>query len=267
MPGTTPSRVTQRREQHIDRRAAARLLLIEGAAFGAYLVILMLIFPPGTGMNVAVLIAPFLIWTQLATTLRDEYGYQPRGREQRLRSTVVIIVLLMVCGALLTVFLDIDLPSWARPLPGVLSFVLYAVLAWDEYRRASVEAIRRGRTPFTRAVRVQTIGIGVVLGVIIASAASPALIAAIATAAVMIALAAWLLTTALTGGSTAATAWGVFHWICFAAAGAVVAVLLLLMQYSTLPLTAVGYVLGALIAIAFVVGALVVGALREAEDV
>lgn len=255
------ARVAQRREQHIDRRAAARLLLIEGAAFGVYLVALMLIFPPDASMNVAVLIVPFLIWTQLASTLRDEYGYQRRGREQRLRTIVVIIVLVMVLGALAAVFAGVDIPPGVRPLPGVLSFGLYGVLAWDERRRATSAPIRRERTPFTRSVRVTTIAIGIALGAVIGSAASTALIAAAVMAAVMLALAVWLLTAVVTGGSAVATAWGAFHWTCFAIAGGTVVVLLLFMQYSTLPLTIVGYVLGGLIALAFVVGAL-----REPES-
>lgn len=250
------ARVTQRREQFIDRRAAARLLLAEGAAFGVYLVALMFAFPPATGLNIAVLIVPFLIWTQLVMTLREEYGYQRRGREQRLRTVVVLMIAVMVIGALATVFLQVDIPWGVRLIPGVVSFALYALLARSEWRHATSEAIRRARTPFTRTVRITTIGIGIGLGIAVGSVATEALIAAVAMMIVMIALAAWLLTATIAGGTAVATTWGAFHWICFALAGAMTVALVLLAQYSSLPLTIVGYVAGGLIALAFVIGAL-----------
>ncbi|MDQ0613129.1 peptidoglycan/LPS O-acetylase OafA/YrhL [Microbacterium sp. W4I4] len=250
------ARVAQRREQFIDRRAAARLLLVEGAAFGVYLVALMFAFPPGTGLNIVVLIVPFLIWTQLVITLREEYGYQRRGREQRLRTAVVIIIAVMVVGALATLFLQADLPWGVRLLPGVLSFALYALLARSEWRHAASESIGRERTPFTRTVRVTTIGIGVALGISVASVATTALVAAIAMVVVMIALSAWLLTATITGGTAVATAWGAFHWVCFAVAGSTTVALVLLLQFTSLSLSIPGYIAGGLIALAFVVGAL-----------
>lgn len=249
-------RVEQRREEHIDRRAAARLLLIEGAAFGVYLITLMLCFPPAADLNIAVLIAPFLIWTQLVATLREEYGYQRRGREQRLRSAVVLILLVMVVGALGTLFLGVEVPLAARLLPGVLAFLLYGTLAWDERRRATAGALVRERTPFTRTVRVTTIAIGIGLGAMVACVASPALVAAIVMMLVLLALTAWLLSSAVAGGTAVATAWGAFHWTCFAVSGLLVVALLMLAQFTTLPLEAAGYVAGSAIALGFVVGAL-----------
>ena len=250
------ARVTQRREQFIDRRAAARLLLAEGAAFGVYLVALMFAFPPAAGLNTVVLIVPFLIWTQLVITLREEYGYQRRGREQRLRTVVVIIIAVMVIGAVATLFLQVDLPWGIRLLPGVVSFALYALLARSEWRHATTESIGRERTPFTRTVRFTTIGIGVALGITVSSAAATDLVAAIAMVVVMIALSAWLLTATITRGTAVATAWGAFHWICFAVAGSVTVGLVLLLQFTSLPLTIPGCIAGGLIALAFVVGAL-----------
>lgn len=250
------ARVAQRREQYIDRRAAARLLLAEGVAFGVYLIALMLAFPPASGTNVAVLIVPFLIWTQLVITLREEYGYQRRGREDRLRTVVVIIIVVVVVGALATVFLQVEIPWGLRLVPGVVSFALYALLAWSEWRRATEESIRRERTPFTRTVRVTTIGIGIILGIALGTVASEALIAAIVMMVGVIAVAAWLLTATITGGTAVATAWGAFHWICFAIAGMSTVALVLLLQYTSLPLAVPGYIAGGLIALAFVIGAL-----------
>lgn len=250
------ARVAKRREQFIDRRAAARLLLAEGAAFGVYLIALMFAFPPAAGLNAVVLIVPFLIWTQLVITLREEYGYQRRGREQRLRTMVVIIIAVMVIGALTTLFLHVDLPWGVRLLPGVVSFALYALLARSEWRQATSESVGRERTPFTRTVRVTTIGIGVALGISVTSVATTALAAAIAMVVVMIALSAWLLTATITGGTAVATAWGVFHWVCFALAGSTTVVLVLLLQFTSLPLAIPGYVAGGLIALVFVIGAL-----------
>src|SRR5690606_15896058 len=250
------ARVAQRREQFIDRRAAARLLLAEGVAFGVYLIALMFAFPPTTGLNIAVLIVPFLIWTQLVITLREEYGYQRRGREQRLRTVVVILIAVMVIGALTTLFLQVDVPWGIRLLPGVVSFALYALLARSEWRHATTESIGRERTPFTRTVRVTTIGIGVALRISVARVAPTALVAIIAMMIVMIALSAWLLTATITRGTAVATAWGVFHWVCFALAGSTTVVLVMLLQFTSLPLAIPGYIAGGLIALSFVVGAL-----------
>jgi MFS family permease len=249
------TRVAQRREERIDRRAAARLLLIDGAVFGVYLITLMLCFTPSGDLNVMVILVPFLIWTQLAATLREEYGYQRRGREQRLRTAVVLIILVMLVGGLTAAFLDLGIPFWLRVLPGILSFLMYGALAWDEWRRAAAVTTPRIRTPFTRAVRVTTIVMGVALGATIGSVASTALVAAVVVVLVMLALAAWMLTSLVAGGSPLATAWGVFHWTCFALSGAVVVALVLVGQFTDVPLETTGYVAGGAIALAFVIGA------------
>lgn len=250
------ARVTERRERFIDRRAAARLLLVEGAMFGIYLIALMFAFLPTAGANIVVIIVPFLIWTQLANELRGEYGYQRRGSEQRLRTAVVIIVAVMAIGALATLFLEIEIPWGVRLVPGVVSFLLYALLARSEWRRATAKPIGRERAPFTRTVRITTISIGVVLGLTLASTGSTSLGAAIAMMLVMLALVVWLITVLFTGGGGVATAWGAFLWTCFGIAGAMIILLVMLLQYSNLSLTIVGYVVGALIALAFVIGAL-----------
>lgn len=249
-------RVTRRREQRIDRRAASRLLLVEGAVFAVYLSALMFAFPPADG-NIIVIITPFLIWTQLVLTLREEYGYQRRGREQRLRAVVVAILVVMVIGSLTTLYFGMDIPPMVRLAPGLVAFLLYAILAWDERRRAMPGSRRRRqRTAFDRSARLTTAGIGIGLGAIISCVASPsALVANVVNLVVMLALAGWLLSATVTGGARVATAWGVYQWSCFAAGGAVVVSLLLLGQFTGIALAAAGYAAGAAVALAFVAGA------------
>jgi len=250
------ARVAQRREQHIDRRAAARLLLAEGITFAIYLIVLMLVFPPAEGVNIIVIVAPFIVWTQLVTMLREEYGYQRRGREQRMRTAVMLILLAVVIGSLGTLMLGVDIPVALRFAPGVLCFVLYGLLAWGEWRHATAERIVRKRAPFDRGARLTTACIGIAVGAIVACVATPsALIANVVNLLVMLALVVWLSASMLTQGSQIAVAWGPFLWSCLALSGAVIVALLLLAQFTSVPLTSWGYVAGGAIALAFVLGA------------
>lgn len=249
------ARVAKRREALIDRRGAARLLLIEGVAFAVYLVALMLSFPPTDRVNVIALVAPFLIWTQLATTLREEYGFQRRGREQRLRMTVVVLLVVVVVGSLAAFSLGLDIPIPARLVPALLSLLLFGILAADERRRAAPERASRQRARFDRRVGVETIGIGMAVGAMTACVATPSpIVANVANLVVMLALVAWLLAATGAGGSRAAAAWGGFHWSCFASAGGILVALVLLAQFTALPLAAAGYTAGAVVALAFVLG-------------
>ena len=250
------ARVAQRREQHIDRRAAARLLLAEGITFAIYLIVLMLVFPPAEGVNIIVIVAPFIVWTQLVTMLREEYGYQRRGREQRMRTAVMLILLAVVIGSLGTLMLGVDIPVALRFAPGVLCFVLYGLLAWGEWRHATAERIVRKRAPFDRGARLTTACIGIAVGAIVACVATPsALIANVVNLLAMLALVVWLSASMLTRGSQVALAWGPFLWSCLALSGAVIVALLLLAQFTSVPLTIWGYVAGGAIALAFVLGA------------
>ncbi|GAA3925832.1 hypothetical protein [Microbacterium soli] len=251
------ARVTERRETWIDRRAAARLMLAEGVGLGVYLVVLMLVFAPAEGSNVAMLLVPFLIWTRLAMTLREEYGYQRRGREQRARTIAVIIIVVMIVGALSTLVLDVDIPFAVRFIPGVTTFGLFGALAWGEWRRASGESVSRTPPSLDRSSRLVTIGIGLGLGATIPCITAPGeIVSLLVSMAVMLALVVWMLVETAGAGSHVALAWGPYLWGCFVAAAVVTVVLLVLVQFTVLPLLVPGLLAGAVIAAAFAAGAL-----------
>lgn len=250
------ARVARRREAMIDRRGAARLLLVEGAAFSTYLIALMFCFPPTDRVNVIALGAPFILWTQLASALREEYGYQRRGREQRLRTAVVALLVVMAVGSLTVLTLGIDIPTAVRLAPAALALVLFGILAVDEGRRAPSERGPRQRIPFDRAIRIETMCIGLAMGIMIACVATPsAIVAHIANLVVMLALVAWLFSATSAGGSRTAAAWGAFHWSCLAIGGAILVALALTAQFTTLPLAAAACAAGAVVTAAFALGA------------
>lgn len=257
------ARVAQRREALIDRRGAARLLVIEGAAFSTYLIALMLCFPPTDRVNIIALVAPFILWTQLASALREEYGYQRRGREQRLRTAVVVLLVVMVVGSLAALALGVDIPIAVRLAPAALALVLFGILAVDEGRRAPSERAPRQRIPFDRAVRIETMCIGLAMGVMIACVATPsAIVAHVANLVVMLALVAWLLSPMGAGGSRIAAAWGAFHWSCLASGGVILVALALMAQFTALPLAVAACTAGAVVTAAFALGA----ALEQRHD-
>ncbi|MFD5214590.1 hypothetical protein [Microbacterium sp. NPDC058345] len=200
--------------------------------------------------------APLLIWTQLAATLNDEYGYRRRGRDQRARTAVVALILTVMVGALALLVVGVDVPLAARLVPGALAFAVFGALSWDEWRRATSEPVERARQPFDLGARLTTAGIGAALAATaVCVTATDELLAAVVTLLVMLAITVWLTVSIATGGNRVALSWGPLLWTAFAAASASIVILLILARFTDLPLWSAGSVAGVLIALVFAIAA------------
>ncbi|MFD5225190.1 hypothetical protein ACFWHT_06140 [Microbacterium sp. NPDC058342] len=250
--------VAQRREERIDRRSAARLFAVEGVGLAVYTTVLFLVMPDG-GVAVLALMSPMLIWSILAGSLHETYGYRRRGREQRVRGIVAAVLIACIVGGLALLVSGVELPLALRLVPGALALIAYAAVAVGEWRRGVArEALVSVRAPFDRATRIVTACIGVALGVAIASAGAPSTgLAWLSSLPVMLGLALWSAMVAAGTAPAVAPAWGPAAWTAFAAACVATVALTLLSAFTATALAVPGIVAGAVIAAGFGVIALV----------
>ncbi|WP_309129293.1 hypothetical protein [Microbacterium sp.] len=245
--------VAMRREERLDRRGAARLFAIEGVALAVYSTVLMFVMP-GDGVGVMALLPSMLIWAMLAGSLHEAYGYRRRGREQRVRGTVAIFLMACVVGALGLLLAGVELPTWARLVPGAFALAAFGYVAVGEWRRSAARVgVSADRAPFDRATRVVTGGIGVALGIAVAGVGSPdAAVVWLGYLVVMLALVVWSVMATAGAAPEVAVAWGPRTWGAFACASAVTVLLILLDSRTSLPLAAASAASGLVIGVVFV---------------
>ncbi|WDH79976.1 hypothetical protein PTQ19_05935 [Microbacterium esteraromaticum] len=251
--------VAQRRAAHIDRRATARMLLLDGVVLAVWGSVLLLGFPRNFSGSMPLLVS-LLIWTVLSGSLRDRYGYLPRGREAGARTAVMLIMLVMFFGAIAAIIVGVGVPPWGRLLPGAVALILFTVLAVEEWRRdVPARKVTRQRAPFDRPTRVVTAAIGVALGGLTALSGAEAAAEALAYlvyGVFMFGLVVWNVKVMSGTAPAVGAAWGPSAWTLYGAGNATLAVLIVLDQIGHPVNVVVRVVLGALVAVGFVLIAL-----------
>lgn len=249
------TRVTQRREQYIDRRAAAKLLAVEGVVVAVYLTLMMHAF---RAPDMVLLVLPVLIWTSLVESLREDFGYQSRGREQRWRTVLVLAFVALCIAGFWLVLAGADLPLWALLAPGLCGLAMCWVFAFREWRLAvpGVSTARR-LAPFDRATRLITALIGILLGASIAAVSSGLATAIwLGYALAMLGLIVWFSMVRAGTAPSVGSAWGPLLWGLYGASSAALAAMFGLTILGVPPEPPVPLVVGAAVAVAFVAVAL-----------
>lgn len=249
--------VAQRRAAHIDRRATARMLLLDGVVFALGTTVLLFLFPLSLSAAMPLMLT-LLSWSVLAGSLRDRYGYLPRGREARVRTAVMLTLLVAVFGVIAAVLAGVEITAWVRVLPGAVGLILFTVLAVQEWRRdVPARKVTRQRAPFDRPTRVVTAAIGLAFGgsVVLVGAEWEAL-AYLVYAVVMCGFVIWSVKVMSGTAPAVGAAWGPRAWSLYTAS-AITLVVLMMLEYLGHPVgLVVRVVLGALVAVGFVLIAL-----------
>lgn len=254
--------VVQRREALIDRRRMARLACVEAVVLAVYLTVMLFSFGTSIGSSFVVLVALFLLWLQFATELRESYGGQPRlsGTAQRLYVVFGLVGVAAVVGGVWLQIAGIDVPVFARFLPGVFLLGVFGGRALYELRRAP-QALLDEREPFTLGARWSTAALGVIigLGIWVAASHEPMFVTAFAPI-VMVALLGWSLVAYATDKLPALGAiWQWPQWSAFAISGAALIAVMLLSLHTEVITTALAAALAVGAALLIIVTAVTGG--------
>lgn len=250
--------VGQRREERVDRRALARVSLIESFVLAGYLTTMMFGFgTPAASSSFIVLVGLLLLWVQLTGELRESYGFQPRLRFQQGWGRIVVLVIIagIVLSGVALQLGGLTMPSTLRFVPGVLVIAVFGTIALRDLRRAGPASPSRSRAPLSASARVATAIIGVAVGVTIwVTATADALVVSWFAMVMMFGVLGWWIAMQVSTRLPALGAsWRWPHWGAFLVGWGVLAVLVLLRPHAgvvPVPIAAVAAVAVAAVSVA-----------------
>lgn len=151
--------VDHRREERIDRRMLGWLHLADGALVGAFFAVgvLATLSRADSGQIVLLMLGPLLLWMDLSGQLRDRIGTRPPWFPSWSLPYLGVFASAVVITLLPTP------PLWLAAVPFVVSMALFGVSATRQWRQRRPGTISEGPEPFTRAVAVMTVLIGLLL--------------------------------------------------------------------------------------------------------
>lgn len=169
--------VVTRRDRAVDRRALARLQILNAVITAAFLVASVIAHRRSSGGGAQVLLFAFLIYGQILSGAAQRSGLQ--WRLVRSRWPMIVAGGIVVAGSLVAFGVAVFTPGipWGLvALPGALVLVAFGGYGAVQLVRASSDpsppAVRR--VPLPRGARTGTLGVGVVLGALVMLAAAPA---------------------------------------------------------------------------------------------
>ncbi|MGM7678018.1 hypothetical protein [Microbacterium sp. A94] len=160
------SAVQSRREEHVDRRGAAWLALAEAITISVYVTIAG--FAIGmTSANSAFLIvlALFLLWTQLGNERREELGGINRSRARTWVAGIGIgaLMIIFLLGRLVAALVGGEIPLVIYFLPGLIALAVVGVPAVRDIRAFRPVGEQPRHRHLTTPERWATVTIGVIM--------------------------------------------------------------------------------------------------------
>lgn len=224
-------RVHTRREEHVDRRALARMSLITAVVLSMYVAIACFAIGVGpTNSSFLVVLPLFLLWIQLSTEFRESRGAlgSPISRNRSVTIGFVVVLLVVVVAGFVVSLVEVDLPVPVRLIPAVLALLIMGVPALRDLRRSAPSQRIAPRRPLSRPERLLTIGIAVITAAIIWVLGSGSfMVISIFALVVMVGYLAWWIAGRISDRAPALGAvWAWPQWTMFAVAGTAVATII-----------------------------------------
>jgi hypothetical protein len=168
--------VAVRRDRAVDRRAIARLQILNAVVTAAFLVASVIALRRSPDGGAQVLLFAFLVYGQILSGAAQRSGLQwrlTRGRWQ-----VVVVGAVVMVAALVTFGVAVFAPEapWVMVvLPGALVLAALGGYGAVQLARASNDPHRPAapRTPLPRGARAGTVGVGAVFAALLMLAAAP----------------------------------------------------------------------------------------------
>lgn len=213
--------VASRRDQVVDRRAQAWLVIANGAITAVYLVAFSVLVRQENGLAPQLVLFTFLLWAQLSNGMAQRNGMQWRLTASR--SPVIVAAALMMIAALVL----FGFAVWAAsptPLlmlaPGAIVLVGLGGYGVIQLVRASrdPEPPRSPRRPMPRELRVGTTLVGVAIGSLTALGGAPdGVLATVMILLIVLMLVVWIVAARSAMGLPAiGAAWRWPHIVTFA---------------------------------------------------
>ncbi|MDN3443345.1 cation transporting ATPase C-terminal domain-containing protein [Microbacterium sp. APC 3901] len=188
--------VATRRERAVDRRALARLQIVNAVATAAYLAVITLVLRGDSALASQTILFSFLVWVQLASGIAQRSGMRRRFSWSRwpellAGGLLVAVVLVVFCLAI-----------WAPGFPAVGALIPSALVLFGLGGYGAVQLVRASGDvrpprshprPLSRLARWGTILVGVAVGVLIMLASAPdGVLASVLVLLVVLVLATWM---------------------------------------------------------------------------
>lgn len=168
--------VATRRERAVDRRALARLQIVNAVATSAYLAVMTLVLRGDSALASQTILFSFLVWVQLASGIAQRSGMQRRFSWSRWPE-------LLAGGLLVAVVLVLfSFAIWAPGFPAMGALIPSGLVLFGLGGYGAVQLVRASGDvrpprshprPLSRVARWGTILVGVALGVLIMLASAP----------------------------------------------------------------------------------------------
>lgn len=169
--------VTERRDRAVDRRALARLQIINAAATAVFLIASVILLRRPEGGGAQALLFGFLLYSQVMSGIAQRSGLQWRFTRERAPVVIVgaVVMVIVIAAFGLAVFVP-SLPRAATVLPGVLVLGVFGGFGAVQLVRAPREPLGQKvpRVPLPRAARVGMFAVGILFGALLALASAPA---------------------------------------------------------------------------------------------
>lgn len=256
--------VSERRDRAVDRRALGWLQIVNAVVTSTFLAVCALLLQRDVTNGYQVVLFTFIVWGQLAGGMAQRAGVQWRLSRRSwplvTAGAAMVVAVLVVFG--LSIFVP-GLPVAIVLAPSVLVLLLLGGYGVVQLVRSSGEEARARitRMPLPRGARLGTVGVGVVVGALIALASAPeGVLTSVLTLMVALLVIAWFFAGATDMALAAVGArWRWPHATGFAVAAVALVVIVLLGSDRASGGLAVGLVAGAGVVVLFVVLSLVPG--------
>lgn len=188
--------VATRRERAVDRRALARLQIVNAVATAAYLAVMTLVLRGDNGLASQTILFSFLVWVQLASGIAQRSGMQRRFSWSRWPEVLagvllVAVVLVVFCFAI-----------FAPGFPGIGALIPSALVLFGLGGYGAVQLVRASGDvrpphshprPLSRVARWGTILVGVAIGALTLLASAPdGVLASVLVLLVVLVLVMWM---------------------------------------------------------------------------
>lgn len=188
--------VATRRERAVDRRALARLQIVNAVATAAYLAVMTLVLRGESALASQTILFSFLVWVQLASGIAQRSGMQrrlswSRWPELLAGGLLVAAVLVVFCFAI-----------WAPGFPAIGALIPSGLVLFGLGGYGAVQLVRAAGDvrpprshprPLSRLARWGTILVGVAIGVLIMLASAPdGVLASVLVLLVVLVLVMWM---------------------------------------------------------------------------
>lgn len=188
--------VATRRERAVDRRALARLQIVNAVATATYLAVMTLVLRGDSALASQTILFSFLVWVQLASGIAQRSGMQRRFSWSRwpellAGGLLVAVVLVVFCFAI-----------WAPGFPALGTLIPSALVLFGLGGHGAVQLVRAAGDvrpprshprPLSRLARCGTILVGVAIGVLIMLASAPdGVLASVLVLLVVLVLVMWM---------------------------------------------------------------------------